>query len=99
MTPPKIVLSYLVGASLALGSLAFAQEATVAIDNHPGSVKTMKRCDQNGDGKLTEEEFVATAKNEAQLAKKIRSFKKIDTDHDGFMTYDELNAQFEKIRK
>ena len=94
---PKIILICSILTSLAFGSLAYGQYAVA--DNHPGSVKTIARCDKNGDGKLTEKEFIGVAIDEAQRAKKVRSFKKFDTDKDGLVTMAELNARFNTIKK
>lgn len=99
MTPKKILHPCLLVASLAFCNLAVGQEA-VAAEHDPRSIKTMNRCDKDGDDKMSEEEFISTAKDdEAKKAKKLKAFKKFDVDLDGFITYDELDSRFATMVK
>ena len=51
------------------------------------AVATFAEADKNGDGKLSLEEAQA-----ANLQDVVANFKKIDTDHDGFLSKAELKA-------
>ena len=57
------------------------------------SDRQFSKMDQNGDGKLTLEEFRAAGKKNADKAAK--RFRKADADGDGFLT----KAEFEAIKK
>ena len=52
-----------------------------------GLAATFAEADKNGDGKLSLEEAQA-----ANLQDVVANFKKIDTDHDGFLSKAELKA-------
>ncbi len=68
--------------------LAFAQGRKPKGDPE----QTFKRRDADGDGFLTEAEFVAAAKDEDQKAKMKKRFAKIDVNGDGKLSLDEFKA-------
>ena len=51
-----------------------------------------KKMDANGDGKISLAEFEAHSKKAAKAAKAAQHFKKIDKDHDGFLSEEEFKA-------
>jgi hypothetical protein len=98
----KLLNCGLVAATLTFTSLA-EQNATegqsaAPVEDHPGAVKTLNRCDQNNDSKISMEEFVGGIIDEAKKAKKERAFKKFDTNQDGFITLDELNKRMHQVQ-
>ena len=68
--------------------LAFAQDRKPKGDPE----QTFKRRDADGDGFLTEAEFVAAAKDEDQKSKMRKRFAKIDFNGDGKLSLDEFKA-------
>ena len=68
--------------------LAFAQGRKPKGDPE----QTFKRRDADGDGFLTEAEFVAAAKDEDQKSKMRKRFAKIDVNGDGKLSRDEFKA-------
>ena len=68
--------------------LAFAQDRKPKGDPE----QTFKRRDADGDGFLTEAEFVAAAKDEDQKSKMRKRFAKIDVNGDGKLSLDEFKA-------
>jgi Ca2+-binding EF-hand superfamily protein len=54
------------------------------------------KMDKDGDGKLSKDEFLATAKDDAAKAKKEQQFTAKDKDKDGFVSKDEFLAKPEK---
>ena len=68
--------------------LAFAQGRKPKGDPE----QTFKRRDADGDGFLTEAEFVAAAKDEDQKSKMRKRFAKIDVNGDGKLSLDEFKA-------
>jgi Ca2+-binding EF-hand superfamily protein len=92
MIQTKTLLACLAAATFALSSSA------APVEDHPGAVKTLNRCDQNNDSKISMEEFVDGIIDEAKKAKKERAFKKFDTNQDGFITLDELNKRMHQVQ-
>lgn len=54
--------------------------------------QSFKRRDADGDGFLTEAEFVAAAKDEDQKSRMKKRFAKIDVNGDGKLSLDEFKA-------
>ena len=54
--------------------------------------QTFKRRDADGDGFLTEDEFLAAAKDEERKSKMKKRFAKIDVNGDGKLSLDEFKA-------
>jgi Ca2+-binding EF-hand superfamily protein len=91
------VISCLVAALFMLTGFAVAQDTAVSADNHPRSVTMMSKVDLDQDGRISEEEHFIRCKDDSKRARFAEQFAKIDADKDGFITYPELNARFEKI--
>ena len=92
---PKIILICSVLTSLVFSSLAHGQYA--AADNHPRSVTMMSKVDLDQDGRISEEEHFIRCTDDSKRERFAEQFAKFDADKDGFLTYPELNARFEKI--
>jgi Ca2+-binding EF-hand superfamily protein len=56
--------------------------------------KVFRKADKNGDGKVSEEEFIVLIPNDPEKATK--RFKKIDHDNDGFASLEEIVAFYDK---
>jgi len=56
--------------------------------------KVFKKGDKDGDGKVSEVEFIALIPNDP--AKATARFKKIDHDNDGFASLEEIKAYYDK---
>lgn len=54
--------------------------------------KVFKRRDTNGDGSISEDEFLAAAKEDKQKEMLKKRFGKIDTNSDGKLSLDEFKA-------
>jgi Ca2+-binding EF-hand superfamily protein len=54
--------------------------------------KVFKRRDANGDGSISEDEFLAAAKEDTQKEMMKKRFGKIDTNGDGKLSLDEFKA-------
>jgi len=98
---PKLILASLITVSFAFSNFAVAEavaEAAAApVENHSKSVKAMKKFDNDNDSQISEVEFLANSKeDEAKKTKKTKTFKKLDLDGDGFLSYTELNAKYNK---
>jgi hypothetical protein len=65
--------------------LAIALAATCAIAQTPDVAALFKALDKNGDGVVTQDEWLAAGRQE-------QGFQRIDADHDGKITLDELKA-------
>jgi Ca2+-binding EF-hand superfamily protein len=64
-------------------------------------LKLMKRADKNGDGKLSLREFIAgVPQNQPdEIDRYRRRFTAMDTDHDGFVTPEELTTFYRFLLK
>ena len=72
-------------------SLVSAQDAAPA--GEPAKpCANFKKLDKDGDGSITKEEFLASAKDDAQKAKMETRFGKLDKDGDGKVTPAEMNS-------
>lgn len=67
---------------------SMAQETKPKMDPE----KVFKRRDTNGDGSISEDEFLAPAKEDKQKEQLKKRFGKIDTDGDGKVSLDEFKA-------
>lgn len=74
---------------LALASPFALAEEKKGKKEKPSPEEAFKKLDTNGDGKLSEEEFV-TGKKDAEKAK--AQFKSLDKDSDGSLTLEEFSA-------
>ena len=82
---------------LTLGVIALAMSATPALADHHGEGKKggmSEKHDTNGDGTVTEAEFVAHATERAK-----EHFAKMDTDGNGEISKEEAAAGKEKMRE
>lgn len=75
-------------ASAAFGLLSFAAPAFA--DSHGGKGKKFEQMDTNGDGSVSESEFLANAK---------AKFQKLDSDGDGLLTKAEGKKHREAIKE
>lgn len=62
----------------------------------PDPAAQFAKMDKDGDAKLSKDEFLATAKDDAAKAKKAEVFAKKDKDADGFLSKEEFLAKPEK---
>lgn len=89
-------LSCLAGRSLLLAAAVacIAPDLAVAQGGKPKGdpEQIFKRRDADGDGFLTEEEFLAAAKDEERKSKMKKRFAKIDVNRDGKLSLDEFKA-------
>lgn len=93
----KKILASLATVSFAFCSFAVAEDAAAPAENHSKSVKSMEKFDSDNDSQISEVEFLANSmEDEAKKAKKTKTFKKLDLDGDGFLSYTELNAKYNK---
>lgn len=67
---------------------SMAQETKPKMDPE----KVFKRRDTNGDGSISEDEFLAPAKEDKQKEQLKKRFGKIDTNGDGKVSLDEFKA-------
>ena len=72
-------------------SLVSAQDAAPGGDSAK-PCPAFKKLDKDGDGSVTKDEFLASAKDDAQKAKMETRFGKLDKDGDGKLTPAEMNA-------
>lgn len=80
-----------------MAALAFAvvaPAASMAQETKPkmDPEKVFKRRDTNGDGSISEDEFLAPAKEDKQKEQLKKRFGKIDTNGDGKVSLDEFKA-------
>lgn len=78
----------------AVAFAVFTPAAVMADETKPkmDPEKVFKRRDANGDGSLSEDEFLAAAKEDKQKEMMKKRFGKIDTDGDGKLSLDEFKA-------
>jgi Ca2+-binding EF-hand superfamily protein len=84
---------------LLIGSMAFvAMVSLVSAQDAAGAPDPAKPCpafkklDKDGDGAVSKDEFLASAKDDAQKAKMEKRFAKLDKDGDSKLTPAEMNA-------
>lgn len=80
-----------------MAALAFAVLSPVAViaqETKPkmDPEKAFKRRDANGDGSISEDEFLAAAKEDKQKDAMKKRFGKIDTNGDGKLSLDEFKT-------
>ena len=69
----------------------------ISNNHHARSVRTMKRADVNKDNLITYAEYRrASDKKPVSEIKYTKRFARFDLDQDGFITYSELDAQYNK---
>ena len=78
-------------AAAAMVSLGSAQDAAGAPDPSK-PCPAFKKLDKDGDGAVSKDEFLASAKDDAHKAKMETRFAKLDKDGDGKLTPTEMNA-------
>ena len=78
----------------ALAFAFFAPAASMAQEAKPkmDPEKVFKKRDADGDGSISEEEFLAPAKEDKQKEMMKKRFGKIDTNGDGKLSLDEFKA-------
>jgi Ca2+-binding EF-hand superfamily protein len=78
----------------AVAFAVFTPAAVMAEETKPkmDPEKVFKRRDTNGDGSISEDEFLAAAKEDQQKEMMKKRFGKIDTDGDGKLSLDEFKA-------
>jgi hypothetical protein len=94
MSMTKNSRAWAVAAALLGSSMAFAQAPAPGAEPSKGEIKAMrefKMLDFNGDGKLS--------RSEVKLFPRLaNAFDEADTDHDGFVSYEEVRAFAAKYR-
>lgn len=82
--------------TVALAMLFGVVGTTIAADKPKASPEErFAKMDKNGDGKLSEDEFIG--KKSGEMADKAKmQFKRLDKDGDGFVTLDEFKAAGKK---
>ena len=82
------------GLVAALACALFTPGSTPAQETKPkpDPEKVFKRRDINGDGVVSEDEFIAVAKDDTQKPKLKKRFGKLDADGDGKLSLDEFKA-------
>ncbi|MFM8415148.1 MAG: EF-hand domain-containing protein [Planctomycetota bacterium] len=85
----------------ALACALFAPGSTPAQETRPkpDPEKVFKRRDTNGDGVVSEDEFLAVAKDDAHKPKLKKRFDKLDADGDGKLSLAEFKAGMATPRK
>ena len=80
--------------AIAVFGLASLLPAPVEAQSKPKAdpEQTFKRRDADGDGFLTEDEFLSAAKDDDRKEKMKRRFAKIDANADGKLSFDEFKA-------
>lgn len=100
MKKKSILLCGLVASQILFTSTAFTAEDE---KKKKKAAKTpemqMKKMDTDKDGKISETEFLAKAKNDEIKAKMQKGFKMMDKDQDGFISMEELKARAAKGKK
>ena len=78
----------------AVACAVLAPAASMAQETKPkmDPEKVFKRRDTNGDGSISEDEFLAAAKEDKQKEQMKKRFGKIDTNSDGKLSLDEFKA-------
>lgn len=78
----------------ALASALLVPVASMAQETRPkmDPEKVFKKRDANGDGSISEDEFLAAAKDDKQKEMMMKRFDKIDTNSDGKLSLDEFKA-------
>jgi hypothetical protein len=85
-------ISSILVALLASASLALAADAPAKPKKPVDKAAQFAKMDADKDGKVTKDEFLASAKDDAAKAKKADQFAKLDKDKDGSLTLDEFKA-------
>lgn len=78
-----------IAASAALVSLTL----TVSAADSSRKKSAFSKADTDGDGKVTQAEFVAAAKGKRNESKAAEAFAKLDKNKDGSLTPEEFNAR------
>ncbi len=93
MKPGKMVMGIAVGAVLAFGVVHAAedQQDMPPMGGPEGNIKIM---DTDKDGKVSQDEYLAHARQRAE-----RLFKMLDSNGDGFLTKDEFQAGRKRVRE
>ena len=86
LTTMMKTIPFLLGLALAMS--ASAQRASMPDDQRPSPEQLLKTFDRNGDGKLSRDEAPERMK---------QRWDQIDTNHDGFITVDELKARDARV--
>jgi Ca2+-binding EF-hand superfamily protein len=78
----------------AVAFAVFSPAAVMAQETKPkmDPEKVFKRRDANGDGSISEDEFLAAAKEDKQKETMKKRFGKIDSNGDGKLSLDEFKA-------
>jgi Ca2+-binding EF-hand superfamily protein len=92
----SILVALLVSVSLAVAAEGDKPKQPKA---KPAPEEVFKKKDTNADSKLSKEEFLASAKDDAAKAKMEKQFAAKDKDKDGFLTLDEFKATSPKKPK
>jgi Ca2+-binding EF-hand superfamily protein len=85
----------------AVACLMIVPAAVIAEDAKPkmDPAKLFKKRDANGDGALSEDEFLAAAKEDKQKETMKKRFSKIDSNGDGKLSLEEFTAGMATPRK
>lgn len=85
----------------ALAFAVFSPAAVMAEETKPkmDPEKVFKRRDANGDGSISEDEFLAAAKEDKQKETMKKRFSKIDSNGDGKLSLEEFTAGMATPRK
>jgi Ca2+-binding EF-hand superfamily protein len=84
--------------AMALFTIASLLPVSVEAQTKPKAdpEQTFKRRDANGDGFLSEDEFVSAAKDQDRKEKMKRRFTKLDANGDGKISFDEFKASLKE---
>lgn len=85
----SILVALLASLSLAVAADEAKPKAKAKVD----PAAAFAKMDKNADGKLSKDEFLASAKDDAAKAKKEQQFTAKDTDKDGFVSKEEFLAK------
>ena len=83
-------------AALSLGSMLLvpAAHADTFEEELAQLTERFKAADTNGDGKLTQKEA-----KDGKMSRLVRFFGRVDTDSDGFVTFEQLKSRLEQRYK
>jgi Ca2+-binding EF-hand superfamily protein len=98
----RVILSLALATGVSVSAIYAADGQTGSNKNTDKYVKTMQQQfnmkDVNKDGKLTWKEFKGSETNAYRLTKLEKMFKAMDTNHTGYVTFEQYKAYWQKLK-